>query len=88
MCVPCEAQGGGGGRGCRKLQWGGGAAVDRDEADEGERVKKEKRKRKLKEEDTFPRNSVRGGDPPVASGAQSPFTLKCLGTVTRGVKVK
>ena len=47
---------------------GGAAAVDREEVDDGERVKKEKKK-KLGEEDTFPGNSVRGGDPPVASGA-------------------
>ena len=46
VCVPCEAQGGGGGHGCRKLQWGGGgAAVDREEVDDGERVKKVKKKK-------------------------------------------
>ena len=47
---------------------GGGAAVDREEVDDGEQVKKVKKK-KLGEEDIFPGNSVRGGDPLVASGA-------------------
>ena len=65
VCVPCEAQGGG--AWLPKTASGGGAAVDREEVNDGERVKNEEKK--LREEDTFPGNSVRGGDPPVASGA-------------------
>ena len=38
--------------------WGGGAAVDREEVDDRQRVKKVKKK-KLGEEDTFPGNLVR-----------------------------
>ena len=69
VCVSHARHRGGGGHGCGKLQWGGGrAAVDREEVDDEERSKKEKKK-KLGEEDTFPGNSVRGGDPTVASGA-------------------
>ena len=49
---------------------GGGAAVDREEVSDGEQARKEEKKKRRKlGEDTFPGNSVRGGDPPVASGA-------------------
>ena len=39
VCVSHARHRGGGGHGCRKLQWGGGAAVDREEVNDGEKQK-------------------------------------------------
>ena len=88
VCVSHARHRGCGGIIAENCSGGGGAAVDREEVNDGKRVKKkEKKKKSWGRRTPFPGNSVRGGDLPVASGAESPFTLKCWGTVTRGVKV-
>ena len=71
VCV-CPMRGTGGeGAWLPKTAVGGGeAAVDIEEVSDGERVRKGRKKKKRKlGEDTFPGNSVRGGDPLVDSGA-------------------